>query len=279
MGMSAHPSDYDVDLLRRHVRSHGCAAALHYAAAVDSTNQWAKRIFAETPHGSVLLADAQTAGRGRFGRTWYSPPGVSIYMSWVVRATDLPAAGVFWHFAAAWAVAGVLDKDLPDIEAKWPNDLWIQGRKLAGFLTELLYTGSRPQGIVVGIGLNVHATEWPSSMEVRPISLEEATGRRWDRTDLVIAVVDALAQAERLWQAGYATALLQEWFRKARWQPGQTAYLRVQGRLRRGQIVAVEADGSLRVRLPETADVVRLAIEAALGWRSQGKPCEFRHAE
>ncbi|MDW7985172.1 MAG: biotin--[acetyl-CoA-carboxylase] ligase, partial [Acidobacteriota bacterium] len=153
--MSVRHSDYDVDRLRRHIRSHGCEGALHYASTVDSTNQWAKRIFAETPHGSLLLADAQTAGRGRFGRTWYSPPGVSIYMSWVVKTTDLPAAGVFWHFAAAWAVAGVLEKDVPDLEAKWPNDLWVQGRKLAGFLTELLYAGPRPLGIVVGIGLNV----------------------------------------------------------------------------------------------------------------------------
>ncbi len=196
--MDGRPSDYDVDRLLRHVRSHGCAAAFYYAPAVDSTNQWAKRMFAEAPHGTVLLADAQTAGRGRFGRTWYSPPGVSIYMSWVVKETDLPTAGVFWHFAAAWAVTGVLEKELPDVEAKWPNDLWVRDRKLAGFLTELLYAGTRPQGIVVGIGLNVHTAEWPPSMDVRPISLEEATGRRWDRTDVVIAVVDALAQADRL---------------------------------------------------------------------------------
>ncbi len=264
--MDGRPSDYDVDRLLRHVRSHGCAAAFYYAPAVDSTNQWAKRMFAEAPHGTVLLADAQTAGRGRFGRTWYSPPGVSIYMSWVVKETDLPTAGVFWHFAAAWAVTGVLEKELPDVEAKWPNDLWVRDRKLAGFLTELLYAGTRPQGIVVGIGLNVHTAEWPPSMDVRPISLEEATGRRWDRTDVVIAVVDALAQADRLGRTGHATALLHEWFQKARWQPGQEVYLRVQGRLRRVRVVVVEADGSLRVRLPGTEAVVRFSIEEALGW-------------
>ncbi|MCS7311487.1 MAG: hypothetical protein NZ742_01015, partial [Acidobacteria bacterium] len=104
------------------------------------------------------------------------------------------------------------------------------------------------------------------SMDIQPISLEEATGRRWDRTDLVIAIIDALAQAERLGQAGHATALLHEWFQKARWQPGQTASLRVQGRLCQARIVAVEADGSLRVQLPATANVVRFSIEAALGW-------------
>jgi BirA family biotin operon repressor/biotin-[acetyl-CoA-carboxylase] ligase len=268
IGMLGRPSAYDVDRIRRHIGSHGCAAAFHYAPTVDSTNQWAKRMLAEVPHGTVLLADAQTAGRGRFGRTWYSPGGVSIYMSWVLKTTDLPAAGVFWNFAAAWAVAGVLERDVPELEAKWPNDLWVQGRKLAGFLTERLYAGTRPQGIVVGIGLNVHPTEWPCSMDVRPVSLEEVTGRRWDRTDLVIAVVDALAQAERLWQAGYAADLLREWFQKARWQPGQETYLRVHGQLRRARIVAVEADGSLQVRLAGTEDVLRLPVEAALGWET-----------
>jgi hypothetical protein len=85
---------------------------------------------------------------------------------------------------------------------------------------------------------------------------------------LVIAVVDALAQAERLWQAGYAVDLLREWFQKARWQPGQETYLRVHGHLRRARIVAVEADGSLQVRLAGTEDVLRLPVEAALGWET-----------
>jgi BirA family biotin operon repressor/biotin-[acetyl-CoA-carboxylase] ligase len=118
----------------------------------DSTNQRAKELAdAGAPHGTLVTADEQTAGRGRQGRTWVAPPGSAILMSLVVR--DLDEAGAMLPLTAAVAVAEACEAVAPVTCAiKWPNDVWIDRRKVCGILVE-----GRPAAgwAVVGIGLNV----------------------------------------------------------------------------------------------------------------------------
>ena len=117
----------------------------------DSTNQRARELAdAGAPHGTVVTADEQTAGRGRQGRSWVAPPGSSILMSAVVRDLDSMA---MLPLAAALAVVDAAEACAPvRCEIKWPNDVWIERRKLSGILVE-----GRPAAgwAVVGIGLNV----------------------------------------------------------------------------------------------------------------------------
>ena len=127
----------------------------------DSTNERAKQLATVgAPHGTLITADEQTAGRGRQGRVWTAPPRSAVLMSVVLRELDerLP-------LAAAVAIAGALP-----VEAaiKWPNDVWIQGRKVAGILVE-----GRPQEgwAVLGVGLNVSTEDFPAELAETATSL------------------------------------------------------------------------------------------------------------
>jgi BirA family biotin operon repressor/biotin-[acetyl-CoA-carboxylase] ligase len=140
----------------------------------DSTNQRAKELADEgAPHGTVVTAAEQTAGRGRQGRSWVAPPGSAVLMSAVVR--DLGSATLL-PLAAALAVCDAAEATAPvECAIKWPNDVWIDGRKLSGILVE-----GRPAAgwAVVGIGLNVLTAEDEFPEELRPTatSLRAAGG-------------------------------------------------------------------------------------------------------
>src|SRR5256714_3422110 len=154
--------------------------------ATDSTNERARELAAAgAPHGTIVTADEQSAGRGRQGRTWVAPAGSAVLMSLVVRdfgpETLLPLAAPLAVCDACEAVAAV------ECRIKWPNDVWIGGRKVAGILVE-----GRPQEgwAVVGIGLNVSTTagEFPEELRAVATSLAAAAGDRFDRD----TVLDAL---------------------------------------------------------------------------------------
>ncbi len=140
----------------------------------DSTNERAKQLaLAGAPHGTLVTAEEQTAGRGRQGRQWVAPPGKALLMSVVLR--DLGAAQAHLPLAAALAACEASELSVPHIHCtiKWPNDVWLDGRKLAGILVE-----GRPQDgwAVLGIGLNVATTadEFPAELRENATSLAVA---------------------------------------------------------------------------------------------------------
>ena len=150
------------------------APRVHHRVA-DSTNERAKELAAAgAPHGTVVTADEQTAGRGRQGRAWSAPRRAAVLMSVIVRdlgdsAAMLPLAAAVAACEACESVSGVR------CEIKWPNDVWVDGRKLAGILVE-----ARPTAgwAVVGIGLNVSTTEdeFPAELRETATSLRAAAG-------------------------------------------------------------------------------------------------------
>lgn len=166
--------------------------------SVDSTNNYAKRLAGEgAPHGTVVLTDHQTGGRGRRGNSFISPAGKGLYLSVLLRP-DLPPAEVI--NLTAWIAVAVCDAveqvigERPGI--KWTNDLILRRKKLCGILTEMSLeaeTGEL-QYVVAGIGINVSQTEEDFGHEVSrlAISLEQALGRKIRRADLASAVIRAL---------------------------------------------------------------------------------------
>ena len=188
----------------------------------DSTNERARQLAAAgAPHGTLVTADAQSAGRGRQGRSWVAPPGSAILMSLVVRDFGdqhlLPLAVPVAVCEAAESVAAVACR------IKWPNDVWVDGRKVAGILVE-----GRPQEgwAVVGIGLNVRTGEDEFPPELREIatSLTAATGEAVERDDLLDALLNALD--DRL--ASPAEEILHAWRERdalrdeqVRWRDGE----------------------------------------------------------
>jgi len=154
---------------------------------LDSTNAEAMRLAARgAPSGTVVLAERQTAGRGRLGRGWWSEAGSSLTVSWIVRP-DLPVER--WStlsLAAGLATADALEASTGlRVTLKWPNDVVHAGRKLAGILAE-----ARPPGaVVVGLGVNLAGTP-PVELRAVATTVEAAGGRPVDRIDVLAAILD-----------------------------------------------------------------------------------------
>jgi BirA family biotin operon repressor/biotin-[acetyl-CoA-carboxylase] ligase len=168
---------------------------VHHRLA-DSTNERAKRLAAAgAPHGTLVTADEQSAGRGRQGRVWTAPPRSAVLMSLVLRELDelLP-------LTAAVAIADALPVDAA---IKWPNDVWIQRRKVAGILVE-----GRPQEgwAVLGIGLNVTTRDFPAELAESATSLQLA-GIEEDTESVLARLLRSLDE----WLGAPPAAVLAAW--------------------------------------------------------------------
>ena len=167
---------------------------LSVVALTGSTNDDAKQAAERgAPHGATFIADAQSAGRGRGGHTWHSPPGENLYMSVVLRprlgvervAPITLAVGAL----VARVVEGIVGQGAGPIGVKWPNDIFAGGRKLGGILVEGRLRGAEVSHVVVGLGLNVRASAFPSAIADRATSLQRLGCERLDRAVIAAALL------------------------------------------------------------------------------------------
>ena len=175
------------------------AWTVHVVERVASTNtvalEWAA---AGAPAGTALLAESQTAGRGRGGRTWRTPDGTSLALSVILRPAVAPDRLSWAAIAAAVATVEAI-RDVAGVacRVKWPNDILIGARKVAGILTERRAEagGAETPAVVIGVGVNVNnrAAALPEDVRDSAISLLDATGRATDRNRLAAALLDRLA--------------------------------------------------------------------------------------
>lgn len=176
---------------------------LHWFDAISSTNAVAKEMAAAgAPHGTVLIAGAQTAGRGRLGRSFASPAGMGVYMSIILRPNSAAEQLMHLTCAAAVAMCDAVEKVSglrPGI--KWINDLVIGKRKLGGILTELsLVPGTdRVAYAIIGIGINClqKPEDFPPELQNMAISLSDAAGRPISPATLAAAMVQALWEMDK----------------------------------------------------------------------------------
>jgi BirA family biotin operon repressor/biotin-[acetyl-CoA-carboxylase] ligase len=151
---------------------------------VDSTNAYAARRLPEMPHGTFVTAAAQTAGRGRLGRRWHSPSGGNVYMSCVVKAfPPVPAAALpgVLTLTMALAACDAIERAGVAPTLKWPNDVLVDGRKVAGILAQATYEGPQATAAIVGVGINVNMTAAELASIDRPAtSLSVCAGRSLD---------------------------------------------------------------------------------------------------
>lgn len=165
---------------------------LHFLESTGSTNIDAKR-FAEEgePHGTIVVADRQTAGRGRRGRSWESPAGRSVYFTIVVRPKFAPDLASMVTLVMALSVAEAVEEITGlHAEIKWPNDIVVNGKKVVGILTEMSMTPemNEIQFLVAGVGVNVNQAgpeEFPEALRKMASSLQIEAGRQFDRAALL----------------------------------------------------------------------------------------------
>lgn len=150
-----------------------------YYEQLDSTNVQAVRLAAEgAPHGTVVVAGTQTAGKGRRGRTWESPQEDNIYMSLLLRPSLKPNQAPMLTLVMAQSVAVALQKaGFPDVQIKWPNDLILAGKKICGILTEMYLQGDTIDYVVVGVGVNVNTRVFPKELQEQATSLRLQGGK------------------------------------------------------------------------------------------------------
>lgn len=226
----------------------------HYLPEVDSTNDRLKALAAAgAPQGTVVLADHQTGGHGRRGRSFLSPPGVGLYLSILLRPGCAPAQLMHLTCATGVAMCDAVEKSAgfrPGI--KWTNDLVSGGRKLGGILTELRLNS---QGLVdyaiIGIGINCCQVAQDFPPEIRGIagSLSMIAGHQIDRSRVAAAELDALYAMSTVLLSGKAGIL--EQYRRDCITIGQDVSLVRGEEIRHGKALTVDADGALVVRFPD----------------------------
>jgi BirA family transcriptional regulator, biotin operon repressor / biotin---[acetyl-CoA-carboxylase] ligase len=233
--------------------THDLGRTLHTFESVDSTNAVAFRLAVEgAEHGDLVVAEEQSHGRGRRGRSWSSPGHLNLYCSFVLRPELPPQRAPELTLLAAVAVAESLRASGVPADIKWPNDLLVRGLKVAGILTELSADPDRIHFVVLGIGINLNARreDFPPELAESATSVLEVTGGR------VLRAAFAAELAKRLedWLDLHAS----EGFRpvRERWRTlsatlGQEVLVTSERREIRGVAVDVDEDGALRVR---TAD-------------------------
>jgi BirA family biotin operon repressor/biotin-[acetyl-CoA-carboxylase] ligase len=222
-----------------------------YFPVTDSTNARAMELAEKgASHGTVVCADEQTAGRGRLGRKWDSPPGLNLYLTVILRPRIAPMIAPRLTLVAAVALAqAVEDAAGLSCSLKWPNDLYIGGRKAAGILAEMAADPDTVRHVAIGVGLNVNGVEadFPEALRDKATSIRMESGRRIFRMDILAAFLSRLEAAYLDFLAGGFEALLPEWKRRSLLD-GRRVLLRNGDASAWGTAIGVAEDGVLLFR-------------------------------
>lgn len=225
--------------------------AIHLFQEVDSTNDEAAGLAARgAPEGVVVIADSQRRGRGRLGRRWASPGGVGLYLSVILRPPIQPHEAPALTLLGAVAVADAVERTTGlDAGIKWPNDLIVRGRKVAGILGEIAAETSCLHHVILGIGINVNQTEADFEGELRQTasSLRIEAGHPVDRTAIGRSLCESLdGWYDRFLSDGIAFVL--ERARQRCLTLGRVVVARTGDEELRGLAVALGSAGELVVR-------------------------------
>src|SRR2546427_11581899 len=176
-------------LVRPRLRTTMIGRVLYHFYSVDSTNAFAARLFAhghKIPEGSVIIAESQTAGRGRLGRSWYSEREAGLYFSIVLFPKTPPSLAPLFTLATAVAMHNAVERYTGlDIDIKWPNDLLIGRKKCCGILSEIQAELDSVKMMIVGVGLNANHERLPEDIRDRATSLLMASGRIQSRLEIL----------------------------------------------------------------------------------------------
>jgi BirA family transcriptional regulator, biotin operon repressor / biotin---[acetyl-CoA-carboxylase] ligase len=250
---AAAPAALDAETIRAGLATRWLAREVVCLERTDSTMRVvAERALAGAPHGLAVVAEEQTAGRGRLGRSFHSPPRANLYTSILLRPTPPGMLAPTLVLASGVAVADCVAAWLGDpsrVDLKWPNDVRIDRRKTSGILVELSSGAAGPAFAVLGIGvnLNVDPATFPDDFRRRATSLAAAGGRAVDRPAFARALYGSLETVLDLHASSGFPALrprFDAWFRMR----GQRVRVREPGdRVLVGVAIGVDADGALRL--------------------------------
>ncbi len=224
--------------------------------SLDSTNACAKTLAkAGMDDGSVILAEFQTEGRGRLGRSWLSEPGKNLLFSCIIRpALSKEQSGILTFFAAV-AVARALETTALNVECKWPNDLLLNGKKCCGILVENSLGKEHIEYSVIGVGVNVNQREFRHGGLTEATSIASECGKEVDRKKIfqnILRELDTLYADVRL---GHFSRILLEWNNHCR-MFGRAVSVAREGTTLSGKAVGLSSDGGLVIETPQGKEIV-----------------------
>ena len=188
----------NTESLRKQLAGKMIGHCLYYYDEIGSTNDEAFRLGEKgAPEGTVLIAESQSSGKGRMQRIWYSPPGVNIYTSVILRPPVGTLQSTQIPIAAGVAAAETINDFCPDkARIKWPNDVLIGGKKVCGILAQIKMSGQAVDFVVVGIGINVNLAreQFPQDIQEIATSLAIEAGREISRPELIIRLYENMAK-------------------------------------------------------------------------------------
>lgn len=221
---------------------------IHYFNTIDSTNSAAYQLALEgARQGEVVIAESQEKGRGRLGRQWISPPLLNLYLSVILRPDILPHQASLITLLAAVATADAIEKYSglrPSI--KWPNDLLLRKRKVAGLLNEIHSETDHVHFVILGMGVNLNVDEkgFPRAIRVKATSLKREMGRSVSRRAFAVLVLEELERWYETFLKGGGSPVLKAWRERARIQ-GKRVRVTSFGEVLIGRAVDIDSDGAL----------------------------------
>jgi BirA family biotin operon repressor/biotin-[acetyl-CoA-carboxylase] ligase len=241
-----------IDDLRRACAALRFGQDIRYFESVSSTNTVAHQLALEdAAEGTVVIAETQSKGRGRLGRTWESPPYRNLYMSLILRPQVSVARAPQIGLIAGLAVAETAREWTVDATIKWPNDVLVGGRKAAGILTEMEAEDGRVRFVVLGVGVNLNSTpeDFPPDLRDKAIGMCSAADALIDRVKFAARLLSQLEQRYGLF--------LREGFAAIRplWEglsclTGRHVGIQGGGGQGGGVVVGLDVDGALLLRQP-----------------------------
>ena len=225
------------------------ARRIYHFFKVDSTNTVAMHLGEEgEPHGAVVLAEEQTAGRGRAGRVWLSEKSAGIHCTVLLRPSIPPAHAPLLTLVAGLAARDAAAEELdgvPDI--RWPNDLLVGGRKFSGILTEMHAEPDRMHYAVIGIGINVNHTKMPAELDGIATSLRMETSKIHSRLELLIRLLRYLDRYYNQFLAEGAVPILRRFAEVSSYSQGKRVRITTATETFTGITAGLESSGVLRV--------------------------------
>ncbi len=255
------------------LQSRSLGRDLIYLPEVESTNRFLERLAEDgRPEGTVVVADCQTQGRGRMGRAWFSPPGQNLYFSLLLRPGVQPQAVPSLALAMGLAVVRVLHKSFAklDLGLKWPNDVLLGGRKVAGILCDMQSEIDRVRCVIVGIGLNVNVPSTALAPDLRrtAVSLRDVVAQEISRPQLLAALLLECEHVYDRWQKHGLQPFLHE---LETWSVLQNREVTVAlpERQVRGRVAGITATGALVLELPghRRQEILSGDVHVLPGWK------------
>ena len=237
--------------IRPRLHTHRLGRTIYHFFTVDSTNAFAVRLIAHNrrvPDGTLVIAETQTAGKGRLGRAWHSERESGLYFSIVLRPHIPSRLAPLLTLGCAAALHNAIEKESGlEVDIKWPNDLLIGGKKVAGILAEVHGEIDQVSTLIVGIGVNVNHSGFPAEIAGKATSLRIAAGRPQSRMEVLLAFLEQLEALAGRFETEGAETIVGEWSRHSSFAVGRRLKLRDGAREIEGITRGLNSLGGLRI--------------------------------